>query len=937
MRHWIFLIVLSLITVTAGQSWSTNLTFNPDNFDREVGDQISTQILINDASNLATVSLVFSMDNARLALTAADVGPFFNGHDTFLNWVYYEDSGLLEVGITASDVGFGEPGLNGDGVLVTLHFNVLACGDTDFIFDDDQTLYIDPDFNFIFFDTLGMATISVAGGAPSLDPITPVSFNEDTPGTVALNTFLDDPYGPPNSQSWQITNSDHITGTVDDENLLILTPQENWHGTEELTVEVTNLCGESDQSTVTVTVNPLDDPPVLGDIPNVIFDEDGQNTSLVLTNYVTDIDSPLDELIWSVSGGTHVHPVIQAGAQVLITADDDWNGVETITFSVASSSSGPTDSDDVTVTVSPVNDPPQMDPLPNINFNEDAFDNSLDLDEYVSDIDDELAQLSWSASGQTNVEVAISPGTHQVTFSAALNWFGSETITFEVSDSGNLTASETMTVTVEPVNDPPVIEPELPDIAFQEDTVDSSLNLSNFAIDPEQASEDLEWQVSGNENLTIVIRPDLQVIMSAPEDWNGTELLTFTVSDDDGASDADNLVVTVLAQDDSFVLLNIPNVTFLEDESEAAYDLDDYVIDPDNPNPSIIWSVSNHPHVDTEVDGEHIITYSATPNWYGIANLLISADDGQGTVRTDSVRVTVQPVNDPPQPFALIAPDNADTVQTAYPTFIWHAAPDVDMDDVLEYTLELALSADFNPPLETIDLADTTYTATGALDFDTVYFWRVTATDEAGESAVSEAVWSFTPVDPLGVTLHAFNADPTTEQITLNWNFDADGHFAGFHVERQADGANWQRLTAQPLVGNGHLAFTDHDIQPDTSYRYRLLEVDSAGHEVVVGSLAVQTPAASLWRLEQNYPNPFTTRTEIRFSLPTSGAVTLNIYNAAGHFVRSLSRAETMIGGAHSVYWDGRDQQGQRVAAGVYYYQLRLGERTETRRLTLVR
>jgi len=73
--------------------------------------------------------------------------------------------------------------------------------------------------------------------------------------------------------------------------------------------------------------------------------------------------------------------------------------------------------------------------------------------------------------------------------------------------------------------------------------------------------------------------------------------------------------------------------------------------------------------------------------------------------------------------------------------------------------------------------------------------------------------------------------------------------------------------------------------------------------------------------LHQNYPNPFNPTTEIKFDLPQSASVNLTVYNLLGREIRSLVD-ETLPAGVHVVVWDGRDDTGQAVASGIYFYRL---------------
>ncbi len=78
--------------------------------------------------------------------------------------------------------------------------------------------------------------------------------------------------------------------------------------------------------------------------------------------------------------------------------------------------------------------------------------------------------------------------------------------------------------------------------------------------------------------------------------------------------------------------------------------------------------------------------------------------------------------------------------------------------------------------------------------------------------------------------------------------------------------------------------------------------------------------------LEQNYPNPFSfarpaAATQIRFALPQPARITVHIYNALGQSVRALFDGAKSAG-VHHLLWDGRNDRGQRVSAGLYWLRL---------------
>ena len=88
--------------------------------------------------------------------------------------------------------------------------------------------------------------------------------------------------------------------------------------------------------------------------------------------------------------------------------------------------------------------------------------------------------------------------------------------------------------------------------------------------------------------------------------------------------------------------------------------------------------------------------------------------------------------------------------------------------------------------------------------------------------------------------------------------------------------------------------------------------------------------------LSQNVPNPFNSRTAIRFALPLSGHAELAIYNLTGQRVTTLVEG-VREAGTYTIRWDSRDDNGQELATGVYLYRLQAGAQVETRKLLLLR
>ena len=85
------------------------------------------------------------------------------------------------------------------------------------------------------------------------------------------------------------------------------------------------------------------------------------------------------------------------------------------------------------------------------------------------------------------------------------------------------------------------------------------------------------------------------------------------------------------------------------------------------------------------------------------------------------------------------------------------------------------------------------------------------------------------------------------------------------------------------------------------------------------------------YNLSQNYPNPFNPTTNIKFSIPTQGFVTLKVFNSLGKEVATLVNGNTNVG-TYEVDFDAGS-----LTSGVYFYRLQSDNFTETKRMMLIK
>jgi len=113
-----------------------------------------------------------------------------------------------------------------------------------------------------------------------------------------------------------------------------------------------------------------------------------------------------------------------------------------------------------------------------------------------------------------------------------------------------------------------------------------------------------------------------------------------------------------------------------------------------------------------------------------------------------------------------------------------------------------------------------------------------------------------------------------------------------------------------------------------------LKDVEAADYNGAVMNTTMRV-LPSTFELAQNYPNPFNPTTTIALDLPVGANYDLEVYNIAGQKVRTFSGYSEA--GTLEIVWDGKDASGSTVASGVYFYKVKAGDFTATKRMVMLK
>jgi VCBS repeat-containing protein len=758
--------------------------------------------LANDSaadSNTATVTITV---NAANDPPAASDDSYATSEDTPLNvaaqGVLFNDSDPENDPLTAvlvSDVTNGSLTLNADGSFdysPNPNFN-----------GSDSFTYTANDGTADSNTATVTITVNPANDPPSAGDDS-YTTDEDTPLNVAAPGVLSNDSDPENDPLSAVLVNDVTNGslTLNPDGSFDYTPNANFNGSDSFTYLANDGAADSNTATVTITVNPVNDPPTASDDSYSISEDTPLNVAApgVLANDSDPENDPLSAVL--VSDVTNGSLTLNADGSFDYTPNPDFNGSDSFTYTA---NDGTADSNiaTVTITVNPVNDPPvasndnyvtdEDTPLnvaaPGVLTNDSDPDGDPLTATLVSDVTNGTLTLNWDGSFD---------------YTPNPNFSGADSFTYLANDSTADSNTATVTITVNAANDSPVASND--NYVTDEDTsqnVAAPGVLSNdIDLDGDPLNAVLVNDVS---NGSLTLNSDGSFDYTPNPDFNGSDSFTYTAND--GTADSNTATVTI-------------TVNPVNDPPNAVDD--SYTSNEDTPLTVTAPGVLTN---DSDVDGDPLTavldvgpsngiltlnaggSFSYTPNagFNGSDSFTYHANDGTADSNTATVTITVNAINDPPT-----ASDDSYSISEDTPLNV--AAPGVlsnDSDpesdpltavlvsDVANGSLTLNADGSFdytpNPNFNGVD--SFTYTANdGTADSNTTTVTITvnpvndppTASDDSGTVAQGDTLNVAAPGllandsdpdnDPLTVTSTPIIA-PANGSLTLN----ADGSYTYSH------------------------------------------------------------------------------------------------------------------------------------------------------------
>lgn len=215
-------------------------------------------------------------------------------------------------------------------------------------------------------------------------------------------------------------------------------------GTTPVTLTLTDSAGQTHTQTMSVTV--FNAPPEIGDVPDVTFFEDSESEPVEIAELVSDINNSL--LTLSIIDSAHISGQLLGDGTAVFTAAPNYYGEETLMVRVTDPEAASVESP-VFVRVLPVNDAPTIaPPIPDMMMHDDKH--AMTLSDHEHDVEDSGADLTWSVSevDADLFDVTLNPDTDELIVERAGLTEGTDDIVLTLRDSGGLSTSQVVTVTI---------------------------------------------------------------------------------------------------------------------------------------------------------------------------------------------------------------------------------------------------------------------------------------------------------------------------------------------------------------------------------------------------------------------------------------------------------------------------------------------------------
>ena len=406
---------------------------------------------------------------------------------------------------------------------------------------------------------------------------------------------------------------------------LIYTPKSGYTGIDSFTFRTKDESSGSKPATININIT-SNNPPVSNLRPITILED----TPLTITLKADDPDG--DTLTYQVTKEPLHGKLTGIAPNLIYTPNSNYNGPDSFSYK---SNDGTVDSliATVSITIKPVNDAPV------VNSNSIEIQEDTQSPITLTGIDPDGDSLTYSIV--TNpLHGNLSQKAPNLIYSPENNYYGTDSFSFRVNDGTIDSASANVSITITPVDDPPIANGST--LTLAEDTP-ASIILSGSDPDGDPLTYSIVREPSHGK--LDGIPPNLTY---TPEiNFNWLDSFTFKVNDGTSDSEAAAVLITVNPANDP-PTANDDNITVQEDKPSEKIDVLGNDTEVDN-EPLKIKSVTQGTNGFVEINPDNTLKYTPVENFFGNDIFTYTINDRDGQTDTATVNVTILPLNDPPK------------------------------------------------------------------------------------------------------------------------------------------------------------------------------------------------------------------------------------------------------------------------------------------------
>jgi hypothetical protein len=596
------------------------------------------------------IHLTITSDSQYDLIETIDLGSLFFDVDSEMSYSWVSQNGFAAIDMVGSSIeGFSSKNVNENDVL-----RLVA-------YDGEFAATYDISVNIVAKPYMGM--------------------EEDIVSTMYIDDYLDTQI-----QEYSMNSNGYVASEITyDENgvpVATLTPYRDWNGVDAIGLSVYPITSSINPPYSPETINsappdptnppipyieyayyefivdvsPINDPPyAIQCAPVNMFEDMSISNAFNLADCFGDVDSTLIYTL-GMTPASRLDVEFTYEGSVNIAADENWFGTQFVWIMATDGEF--TTSQDVSVTVSPVNDIPfASDAAEIIVFDEDNAI-SINLADYIADVDDAL----WYSfvTNDANTTMELDENTWNLNITPDENWNGIVQMTLFGADN-EFQIARNLTLEVTPVNDMPVVI-STPDIIFLEGGY-AHLDLASMFMDVDSELQFYVYSTSGKLVCQSTRASELTLAPTSPL-WNGNDVLRIVATDGEYVISQD-LDVTVLPVNDAPTLNACQDGITIMEDSEFSMSLIGMFADPDGDE--LQYNILTGDNINTDFDAETmVLKIWPDSDWNGVSSVRVNAWDDTFLVWRD-LSVTVTEVNDMPYqlaaiPSVILASGNSTTI-----------------------------------------------------------------------------------------------------------------------------------------------------------------------------------------------------------------------------------------------------------------------------------